>query len=282
MNVPSTAASAHSSSSSRRTSRQARTRVRTTVADERRPVLQHQAFVASRISLRRAGARCVTLRRALATIGRSALSRSSSSISTAPSSTPAGSSSPRCATRPRPCSAASYTDAELMANVGGPGLEAQMEALAPGPRRRARARLPRAQRAAARRARGFARHRGRARARCGTRAAGSASSPPSAARPSTSRSRGCRSRTSSTPSSAATRPSSTSRDPAPLLLALERLGATAGRRPRTSATRRSTCRPREPAGLYAIGVTWGRIHDRDALGDADVVVDTAEELLAVL
>ena len=44
-----------------------------------------------------------------------------------------------------------------MANVGGPGLEAQMEAFAPGPRRRARARLPRAQRAAPRRARGVCR-----------------------------------------------------------------------------------------------------------------------------
>jgi len=31
-----------------------------------------------------------------------------------------------------------------------------------------------------------------------------------------------------------------------------------------------------------VGVTWGRIHDRDALRDADVVVETAEELLAVL
>jgi phosphoglycolate phosphatase-like HAD superfamily hydrolase len=31
-------------------------------------------------------------------------------------------------------------------------------------------------------------------------------------------------------------------------------------------------------------VTWGRIHDRDALlrANADVVVDTAEELLAAL
>ena len=35
-------------------------------------------------------------------------------------------------------------------------------------------------------------------------------------------------------------------------------------------------------GLYAVGVTWGGIHDRDALGDADVIVDTAEELLGVL
>jgi phosphoglycolate phosphatase-like HAD superfamily hydrolase len=33
------------------------------------------------------------------------------------------------------------------------------------------------------------------------------------------------------------------------------------------------------AGLYAIGVSWGRIHGADKLVDADVVVDTAEELL---
>jgi pyrophosphatase PpaX len=36
------------------------------------------------------------------------------------------------------------------------------------------------------------------------------------------------------------------------------------------------------AGLYAVGVTWGRIHDREALHDADVLVDSPEELLAVL
>ncbi len=36
------------------------------------------------------------------------------------------------------------------------------------------------------------------------------------------------------------------------------------------------------AGMHAVGVTWGGIHGRDALGDADVVVDAPEELLAVL
>jgi pyrophosphatase PpaX len=36
------------------------------------------------------------------------------------------------------------------------------------------------------------------------------------------------------------------------------------------------------AGLYAVGVTWGRIHDGGALRDADVLVDSPEELLAVL
>jgi phosphoglycolate phosphatase-like HAD superfamily hydrolase len=34
--------------------------------------------------------------------------------------------------------------------------------------------------------------------------------------------------------------------------------------------------------MFAVGVTWGRIHGRESLRDADVVVDTAEELLAAL
>ena len=36
------------------------------------------------------------------------------------------------------------------------------------------------------------------------------------------------------------------------------------------------------AGMYAIGVTWGGVHDRELLEDADVIVDTPEELLAAL
>ncbi len=36
------------------------------------------------------------------------------------------------------------------------------------------------------------------------------------------------------------------------------------------------------AGVHAVGVTWGGIHGRDALTEADVVVDTPEELLAAL
>ena len=35
-------------------------------------------------------------------------------------------------------------------------------------------------------------------------------------------------------------------------------------------------------GLAAVGVTWGGVHDRALLGEADVVVDTPEELLAAL
>jgi phosphoglycolate phosphatase-like HAD superfamily hydrolase len=34
--------------------------------------------------------------------------------------------------------------------------------------------------------------------------------------------------------------------------------------------------------MYAVGVTWGGIHARDALADADTIVDTAEQLLAAL
>jgi len=69
--------------------------------------------------------------------------------------------------------------------------------------------------------------------------------------------------------------------PDPLLLALERLGAApagaayVGDSPYDMQAARA-------AGLYAVGVTWGRIHDRAALDDADVVVDEAEELLGRL
>jgi pyrophosphatase PpaX len=69
--------------------------------------------------------------------------------------------------------------------------------------------------------------------------------------------------------------------PDPLLLALERLGADAadaayvGDSPYDMAAARA-------AGMYAVGVTWGRIHDRAALDGADVVVDSAEELLGRL
>ena len=54
------------------------------------------------------------------------------------------------------------------------------------------------------------------------------------------------------------------------------------RTPPTSATRRSTWRRRRRAASTRSASPGGGIHDRDALGDADVIVDTAEELLAVL
>jgi pyrophosphatase PpaX len=71
--------------------------------------------------------------------------------------------------------------------------------------------------------------------------------------------------------------------PAPdsLLLALERLEA----RPADAAYVGDSPYDMQAAragGLYAVGVSWGRIHRRDSLEDADVVVDSAEELLAVL
>jgi pyrophosphatase PpaX len=67
-------------------------------------------------------------------------------------------------------------------------------------------------------------------------------------------------------------------DPEPILHALERLGAApaeaayVGDSPGDVAAARG-------AGVRAVGVTWGGIH---ALGDADVLVATPEELLAVL
>jgi pyrophosphatase PpaX len=70
-------------------------------------------------------------------------------------------------------------------------------------------------------------------------------------------------------------------DPEPLLYALGRLGADpaeaayVGDSPYDMQAARA-------GGLYAVGVSWGRIHDRGALADADVIVDSAEELLAVL
>jgi len=70
-------------------------------------------------------------------------------------------------------------------------------------------------------------------------------------------------------------------DPAPLALGLARLDADAGDAAYVGDSPYDMQAARA-GGLHAVGVTWGRIHDRAALADADVVVDTAEELLAVL
>jgi pyrophosphatase PpaX len=70
-------------------------------------------------------------------------------------------------------------------------------------------------------------------------------------------------------------------DPAPLLLGLERLGAA----PEQSAYVGDSpydMQAARAAGMFGVGVTWGQIHDRDRLADADVVVDRPEELLAHL
>jgi pyrophosphatase PpaX len=72
-------------------------------------------------------------------------------------------------------------------------------------------------------------------------------------------------------------------DPEPLLLAAERLGADAAR---TAYVGDSPfdIRAAKAAGMFAVAVTWGRIHDRSRLEaeHPDAIVDTAEELLAVL
>jgi pyrophosphatase PpaX len=72
-------------------------------------------------------------------------------------------------------------------------------------------------------------------------------------------------------------------DPEPLLLAAERLGAAPGE---TAYVGDSPfdIRAAKAAGMFAVAVTWGRIHDRARLEreQPDAIVDTAEELLAVI
>jgi pyrophosphatase PpaX len=66
--------------------------------------------------------------------------------------------------------------------------------------------------------------------------------------------------------------------PAPLLLALERLGAS----PADAAYVGDSpfdMQAAKAAGLRAIGVSWGGIHEADKLTDADVVIHHARELL---
>jgi pyrophosphatase PpaX len=66
--------------------------------------------------------------------------------------------------------------------------------------------------------------------------------------------------------------------PAPLRLALERLGAS----PEDAAYVGDSpfdMQAAKAAGVYAIGVAWGRIHEPEKLTDADVVIHHARELL---
>ena len=66
--------------------------------------------------------------------------------------------------------------------------------------------------------------------------------------------------------------------PAPLLLALERLGA----EPREAAYVGDSpfdMQAAKAAGVHAIGVSWGRIHPAERLTDADVIIHDAHELL---
>jgi pyrophosphatase PpaX len=70
-------------------------------------------------------------------------------------------------------------------------------------------------------------------------------------------------------------------EPDLLLLALERLGAD----PATAAYVGDSpfdMQAAKAAGMHAVGVTWGGIHTPGKLADADEIVDTAAELLAVL
>ena len=72
-------------------------------------------------------------------------------------------------------------------------------------------------------------------------------------------------------------------DPAPLLLGAERLGAD----PAATAYVGDSpfdVRAAKAAGMVAVAVTWGRIHDRARLEaeQPDAIVDRAEELLGVL
>jgi pyrophosphatase PpaX len=69
--------------------------------------------------------------------------------------------------------------------------------------------------------------------------------------------------------------------PEPLLLGLERLGATPAEAAYVGDSPYDVEAARA-AGMFAVGVTWGLIHDRGRLHEADAVVDRPEELLALL
>jgi pyrophosphatase PpaX len=72
-------------------------------------------------------------------------------------------------------------------------------------------------------------------------------------------------------------------DPEPLLLAAERMGADPAETAYVGDSPFDV-RAAKTAGMYAVAVTWGRIHDRAKLEaeGPDAVVDSAEELLAEL
>jgi pyrophosphatase PpaX len=72
-------------------------------------------------------------------------------------------------------------------------------------------------------------------------------------------------------------------DPEPLLLAAERMGADPAQTAYVGDSPFDVGAAKA-AGMYAIAVTWGRIHDRAKLEQAepDAIVDTAEELLELV
>ncbi|MGH3002996.1 MAG: HAD family hydrolase [Gaiellaceae bacterium] len=67
-------------------------------------------------------------------------------------------------------------------------------------------------------------------------------------------------------------------DPEPLLLGLERLGASPGEAAYVGDSP-FDMQAAKAGGLRAIGVSWGRIHEAEKLSDADVVIHHARELL---
>jgi pyrophosphatase PpaX len=72
-------------------------------------------------------------------------------------------------------------------------------------------------------------------------------------------------------------------DPEPLLLAAERMGID----PTTAAYVGDSpfdMRAAKAAGMFAVAVTWGRIHDRELLEreEPDAIADAAEDLLELL
>ena len=72
-------------------------------------------------------------------------------------------------------------------------------------------------------------------------------------------------------------------DPEPLLLGAERLGASPSEIAYVGDSPFDV-RAAKAAGMASVAVTWGRIHDRAKLEreEPDAIVDTAEELLAVV
>jgi pyrophosphatase PpaX len=70
-------------------------------------------------------------------------------------------------------------------------------------------------------------------------------------------------------------------DPEPLLLALERLAAAASEACYVGDSP-FDMQAAKAAGVFAIGVGWGGIHAAEKLTDADVVIHAAEELLELV
>jgi pyrophosphatase PpaX len=72
-------------------------------------------------------------------------------------------------------------------------------------------------------------------------------------------------------------------DPEPLLLAAERMGADPAQTAYVGDSPFDVGAAKA-AGMYAIAVTWGRIHDRARLeaAEPDAIADTAEELLELV